>query len=196
MHEDEEYLREMEEAKNRGELGHVADANFHLAISYATHNTLLIHFMNSIYGMVEKVTYEIGAKMYQNPHSYQDLFDQHVEIFEAIRAKDPDAAYIKMLNHMYYIEREIRNVVIEDYVPPILKLVKRFPTLKPKIKKSGDKIKLTWNIQSLKPGEEVIISYRVKPIVEIVGTLKLPQAKIKYVDKGKVKGIPSSKKIK
>jgi len=97
--------------KNRGELGHVADANFHLAISYATHNTLLIHLMNSIYQMIEKVTYEIGAKMYTDPHSYQDLFDQHVEIFEAIESRDPDAAYIKMLNHMYYIEKEIRKLV-------------------------------------------------------------------------------------
>ncbi len=105
----EEYLREMEDAKNRGELGHVADANFHLAISYATHNTLLIHLMNSIYEMIEQVTYEIGVKMYNDPQSYQDLFDQHVAIFEAIKDKDPDGAYIKMLNHMHYIETEIRR---------------------------------------------------------------------------------------
>ena len=105
----EEYLREMEEAKNRGELGHVADANFHLAISYATHNTLLIHLMNSIYEMIEKVTYEIGAKMYNDPRSYQDLLDQHVAIFQAIKEGDPDGAYIKMLNHMHYIETEIRK---------------------------------------------------------------------------------------
>ena len=111
----QEYLNEMEVAKDCGELGHVADANFHLSISYATHNTLLIHFMNSIYGMVEKVTYEIGAKMYRDPHSYQDLFDQHVEIFEAIRSKDPDEAYIKMLSHMYYIEKEIGKIIGGDY---------------------------------------------------------------------------------
>lgn len=105
----EEYLKEMEEAKNRGELGHVADANFHLSISYATHNTLLIHLMNNIYEMIEQVTYEIGAKMYNDPQSYQDLFDQHLAIFQAIKNRDPDGAYIKMLNHMHYIETEIRK---------------------------------------------------------------------------------------
>ncbi len=107
----EEYLGEFEEAKNKGELGHVADANFHLSISYATHNTLLVHLINSIYEMVEKVTYEIGAKMYNDPHSYQDLFDQHLAIFMAIKAKDPDKAYIKMLSHMHYIEEEIRKSI-------------------------------------------------------------------------------------
>ncbi len=110
----EEYLKEMEEAKDRGQLGHVADANFHLSISYATHNTLLIHLMNSIYEMIEKVTYEIGAKMYNDPKSYQDLYDQHLAIFTAIKNGDPDGAYIKMLDHMHYVETEIRKLVGKD----------------------------------------------------------------------------------
>ena len=109
----EEYLREMEEAKKRGEIGYVADANFHSAISYATHNPLLIHIMNSIYEMIERVTYEIRSRMYTDPTSHEDLFNQHMAIFEAIKGKDPDRAYKCMLEHMEYVEREVQKIVGE-----------------------------------------------------------------------------------
>jgi DNA-binding GntR family transcriptional regulator len=49
--------------------------------------------------------------LYNDPQSYQDLYDQHLAIFKAIKERDPDGAYIKMLNHMHYIETEIKRQI-------------------------------------------------------------------------------------
>ncbi len=119
-----EYLEEMEEAKNRGEIGYIADANFHSAISYATHNTLLIHIMNNIYQMIEKVSFEVRSRMYKDPQSHEDLYRQHKAIFDAIVERNSEKAYKAMMEHMKYIEKEVAKILKEekkdyDYERPI-----------------------------------------------------------------------------
>jgi len=84
--------------------------------------------------------------------------------------------------------KTIEDVVIEDFVPPLLALLDYFESLRPKIKTTRSGIKLVWNLGSLKPGEERILVYRVKPRVEIIGKLKLPKAVMRY------KGITGKKK--
>ena len=91
--------------------------------------------------------------------------------------------------------REMKNLVVKDYIPPVVTLVKKFPTLKPQIKKAGDRIELTWKIPILKPGEEVILSYKIRPIVEIMGTLKLPHATVRFLDRGRVRKITTVKRV-
>ncbi len=105
----EEHLREFEEATKKGQLAHTADANFHLSIAYATHNPLLTHLMDSIYTMIEKVTYQIGLKTYRDPRTYSDLYRQHEAIFEAIKERNPEKAQLRMAEHMDYVERMIKS---------------------------------------------------------------------------------------
>lgn len=82
---------------------------------------------------------------------------------------------------------EIKNVTVEDLVPPIFKVLKDFPTVKPRIKKTADGVKLTWKFASLKPKEERVFSYKIKPLVDIVGSIKLPKARMRYTDMKKRK---------
>ncbi len=114
-----EYLSEFEEAAKKGRLAHVADANFHLAIAYASHNVLLMHLMDSIYNLIEKVTYEVGLKIYRDPDAYMKLFNQHRAIYDAVASKDPELAYVRMMEHMIYVERCIREAVGRDKEPII-----------------------------------------------------------------------------
>lgn len=106
----EDYLSEMRTALEKGEVGHIPDANFHNTISYATHNFLLIHLMNSIYEWVEKVSYEVRSRLFTDHSRFENLYNQHVAIFEAVKGKDPDRAYQAMLEHMDYVIAEIRQM--------------------------------------------------------------------------------------
>jgi len=87
----------------------------------------------------------------------------------------------------------VKNVVIEDLVPPILKVVEKFETLKPEIKKVSDGTKLTWKIANLNPDEERVLSYYITPMLHVVGTIRLPPAKIHYMTKKKKKVKVSNK---
>ncbi|RLJ09211.1 MAG: hypothetical protein DRP15_04120, partial [Candidatus Aenigmatarchaeota archaeon] len=87
----------------------------------------------------------------------------------------------------------VKNVVIEDLVPPILKVVEKFETLKPEVKKLPEGTKLTWKIANLHPDEERVLSYYVAPMLHIVGTIKLPAAKIHYTIKKRRKSKVSNR---
>lgn len=105
-----EYLAEMKEAKDYGQIGYIPDANFHSTISYSTHNVLLVHIMNNIYEWIEKVSYEVRSRMYKDPESHKDLFEQHTAIFEAIKDRHPVRAYNAMNAHMDYIVKELKKI--------------------------------------------------------------------------------------
>ena len=77
----------------------------------------------------------------------------------------------------------VKNVLIEDLVPPILKVVEKFETLKPEVKKVPEGTRLIWKIANLHPDEERVLSYYVTPMLHVVGTIKLPAAKIHYTIK-------------
>ena len=104
------YIEEMRTAKDYGTIGYISDANFHNAISYATHNVLLIHIMNNIYEWIEKVSFEVRSRMYKDEDSHKNLFEQHLSVFNAIKDKKPELARQKMQEHMEYVEKELRKI--------------------------------------------------------------------------------------
>ena len=110
----QEYLNEMKEAKDYGEIGYVSDANFHSTISYATHNVLLIHIMNNIYEWIERVSFEVRKNMYRDEKSHEELLAQHTAIFNAIKDRKPLSAYNAMNMHMDYIFKELTNISIKN----------------------------------------------------------------------------------
>jgi len=92
-------------------------------------------------------------------------------------------------------KHEIRDVEVKDVVPSIARVVEKFDTLAPRIKTSEIGTELRWKIDSLKPREERVLTYRIRPVVEVAGTLNLPEAKARYVDRKKLKRIIASKSL-
>jgi len=90
---------------------------------------------------------------------------------------------------------EIKDVYVRDFVPSIVSLVERFGTIKPTIKRLEGGTELIWKIDSLKPFEERVLTYSVKPVVEIAGSLRLPKTRIIYLDKKKKRKVIASKSI-
>jgi hypothetical protein len=76
--------------------------------------------------------------------------------------------------------REIHNVVVKDNVPSIFAVVKEFDTLKPEVKVTQTGTTLIWKIDKLRPKEDRVLTYRIKPVMNLEGKVKLPKAYFSY----------------
>ncbi|MBI2543035.1 MAG: hypothetical protein HYW24_02525 [Candidatus Aenigmarchaeota archaeon] len=90
---------------------------------------------------------------------------------------------------------EIKDVEVVDVVPKILKVLDKFDTLRPKGRKLPGGIELRWAIDSMRPREERVLTYKVVPVVDIEGFLNLPQAQMTYVDRHKIRRGIVSKEV-
>ena len=86
------------------------DANFHLAISEATHNKIQTHLMFSIYDILKE---SLGK--YLESIKMSDIFDQHCEVVEAIIKRDPDLAEVRMREHLDYVESSVKELASQDF---------------------------------------------------------------------------------
>jgi len=82
------------------------DADFHLAISEATHNKIQTHLMFTIYDTIR----EFIGKYFHNIN-YSDVYRQHRGIVQAIKKKNPEVAREKILRHLEYVENRIKVLV-------------------------------------------------------------------------------------
>jgi len=82
------------------------DADFHLAISEATHNKIQTHIMFTIYDTIRE---SIGK--YFQSINFNDVYHQHQDIVQAIKKKNPEAAREKILEHLEYVETRIKELV-------------------------------------------------------------------------------------
>jgi len=82
------------------------DADFHLAISEATHNKIQTHIMFTIYDILKKFI----RKYYENI-DYNDIYNQHSNVVKAIKKKDSELARMRILEHLDYVESRIREAV-------------------------------------------------------------------------------------
>ena len=87
------------------------DANFHLAISEATHNKIQMHLMFSIY---DKLKESLGK--YLERIDMNDVHAQHCKIVAAIKKKDPDQAEARMREHLDYVQFWVREITTQEGV--------------------------------------------------------------------------------
>jgi hypothetical protein len=90
---------------------------------------------------------------------------------------------------------EIRDVEVRDFIPSIARVVEKFDTLKPRIKSTEGGTELRWSFDSLKARDERVLTYKIRPVVDVVGNLNLPHAHVKYSDRKKVKRMLASKSL-
>ncbi|MEM5811139.1 MAG: hypothetical protein QW641_02765 [Candidatus Aenigmatarchaeota archaeon] len=90
---------------------------------------------------------------------------------------------------------KLKDVTVKDFVPSLFKISKDFEFFEPQITKKSFGFELNWNLGDLNPNEEVILAYKIKPIVELVGKFKLPKAVLKFREGNKIKTIAISKSI-
>src|SRR5579871_1661955 len=84
-------MKRIEEAHKKQDPGDEAeaDADFHIAVYEASHNTVLLHVMRALSSMLRSGVFYSREKLY-NRHEVRGLFrTQHLAIHDAIIARDP-----------------------------------------------------------------------------------------------------------
>jgi GntR family transcriptional repressor for pyruvate dehydrogenase complex len=85
------------------------DANFHLAISEATHNKIQTHLMFSIYDLLK----ESLGKYYENI-KMREVYEQHCKVVDAIKKRDSALASRRMHEHLDYVETKVKELAAPD----------------------------------------------------------------------------------
>ncbi len=100
---------------------------------------------------------------------------------------DKGIGEVKVMISIHNKSRNVfRNVKIIEVIPGLIKPTGDFGTLKPSKNMVGDKIRsLIWTLPILDKGEERILTYKIKPSLNIVGRVVLPATLIKFVKKNK-----------
>src|SRR5512139_2163504 len=78
-------IEEMREAFEKGRSWEKQDADFHLGLAQATHNTIQTHIMSTIYDLLR----ESMAKVFKDRSKVKKLLDHHNRIFSAIKNHSP-----------------------------------------------------------------------------------------------------------
>jgi GntR family transcriptional repressor for pyruvate dehydrogenase complex len=89
------------------------DADFHVTVSMAAHNTMLSHLMATCYDLLWKTQALSRKRIFRNAENHQRIAEQHLKIFEAIRDRDPRRASREARQHIEFVEEELRSVFHE-----------------------------------------------------------------------------------
>ncbi|NWG01800.1 MAG: FadR family transcriptional regulator [Syntrophaceae bacterium] len=100
----EKIIEEMRKAFEMGRSWEKQDADFHLGIAQATHNTIQTHVMCTIYELLR----ESMARMFRDRTKVKKLIDQHYKIFMAIKTHSPEKARERTLEHLNFVELEVK----------------------------------------------------------------------------------------
>jgi len=97
-------IKEMKEAFEKGRNWEKEDADFHLAIAQATHNTIQTHIMSTIYDLLK----ESVARVFTDRAKVRKLLQQHYRIFTAIKNHSAEKARDRTLEHLDYVDSEVK----------------------------------------------------------------------------------------
>jgi GntR family transcriptional repressor for pyruvate dehydrogenase complex len=100
----ESLIEEMRKAFENGRSWEKQDADFHLGIAQATHNTIQTHMMSTTYDLLR----ESVERVFKDRSKVKKLLDHHYRIFNAIKSHSPDKARERTLEHLNYVESEVK----------------------------------------------------------------------------------------
>jgi len=110
----EAITHEMQKAFEEGRSWEKQDADFHLAIAKATHNTIHMHIMSGIYDLLK----ESMSRIFVDRKQVKKLMKHHYQIYLAIKNRSPEKAREKTLDHLNYVEEEVKKATAQKENPP------------------------------------------------------------------------------
>lgn len=87
------------------------DADFHYAITAASHNSLQMHVLDSIHSLFHATIQVALMEFYRQQGHIEILLIQHREILDAIAAHDPERARQKMMIHLTMVEEKMAELL-------------------------------------------------------------------------------------
>ncbi|MFJ6210851.1 FadR/GntR family transcriptional regulator [Lysinibacillus sp. NPDC092081] len=99
-------LDEMKRVQGDGELGEKVDFQFHAAISTASQNPLLATILDQVSGlMIETMKETRRIWLYSKKITSEKLYDEHMQIFLAIKQQNEELAKHAMASHLSNVEK-------------------------------------------------------------------------------------------
>ncbi len=99
-------LDEMKQVQGDGELGEKVDFQFHAAISTASQNPLLATLLDQVSGlMIETMKETRRIWLYSKKTTSEKLYDEHMQIFLAIKQQNEELAKQAMASHLSNVEK-------------------------------------------------------------------------------------------
>jgi GntR family transcriptional repressor for pyruvate dehydrogenase complex len=98
-------LNKMVDEVNAGEIGDVADAEFHFAVVKAAHNPILMTLINTISDLMANTVRFSRRKIFLVENMPNVLYDSHCLIFQAIVDKRAQLAGSLMHEHLTIVEK-------------------------------------------------------------------------------------------
>jgi GntR family transcriptional repressor for pyruvate dehydrogenase complex len=86
-----------------GGLGNQEDVYFHMRLAYATKNPAQVLLMKHFYDLLHAGISAGLRRLYQEPASINQILVQHGKVLEAVRNRDPEAAFETMLAHIRFV---------------------------------------------------------------------------------------------
>ena len=108
----ENILEEMEEDLRKNRLGAKADLEFHAALVHATHNQAYAHIMNTLHDLLQEELRIAWGGVFRKRDQRKKLFQQHKNIFEAVKQHDPKRGSDEALAHLEFVEKAWKNALV------------------------------------------------------------------------------------
>ena len=107
-------MKVMEEDLKENRLGAKADLDFHTTLAEATHNQAYTHVMNTIYDLLQEELRIAWGSVFRKKDSRKKLFQQHQNIFKAVKEHDPQRGAEETLIHLNFVEENWRKDFINN----------------------------------------------------------------------------------
>lgn len=85
------------------------DVEFHNAIGECAHNIILLHTLRSCYRLLSEGVFYNRAMVYNLPGAREQLLAQHVAIYEAVMAADPERARKAAQAHIDFVSKAMSD---------------------------------------------------------------------------------------
>lgn len=103
------YLEEMERDLERGHIRPEIDIQFHTEIAAASHNTIFLHVISSIYQLISYSIRLHREEVFTSQAEQQKIFNHHLRVFKAIQKQDARAAESAMNEHLQFVVKELKK---------------------------------------------------------------------------------------
>ena len=88
----------------------IADAEFHLSIVKASHNTVLLHIMRGLFTLLQSSISNNLDKLYTIPKVFEPLSHQHEELMKRVLQSEPEKARLAAQAHLVFIEDSLKEI--------------------------------------------------------------------------------------
>nr|WP_154324419.1 transcriptional regulator LldR [Pantoea sp. 201603H] len=87
-----------------------SDVRFHLAIAEASHNLVLLQAMRGLFDLLQSSVMQSRQRMYTLPVIFEQLAQQHRDIYQAIMLGDAEKARDCTVHHLTFVAQTLHNL--------------------------------------------------------------------------------------